>query len=510
MFSSNQARPIPLLDSDFSSDDESLAPTNKRLSYTSLVNSQPLSRYHKLIMTFVCTVTFAQSLQTYLPLLLTTHLGCEMMLSVADRSLLAISYPLSHFIAPLLNAVLAKYSIKKILGTMLCVSMLLILSTLFCKTVHTMVIVRCLAGMLVIPESTLTQLWAHVYPQQHHKRCRMLVSCCSAEGLAISAILLMTHTSDIRFIIAVTSMMFILPVMLSFWAVETPLMVLRNGKYSQIMRSIETIFKGPKINSLRLQEIDFSDDSSTNSWNPAYLFNEKRNKRNVLIVGAQRAIQGFILATILCTFHSILNESNSSSSSCFAHIPENCTFAHKGPVYQRTLWRKELGAVAVSSLLGTYLLPFLPLRHETVLLSLVGSVSYTFLSTCALSGVGRIVLLCLVIASHCSFNSAVSHLASTVSVSIAGECLTGLVFTLSMVLGKILSDEMKVGALVLSAILMGAVLVSGFLVKVPPTKDRCNEMVENDQDEPLMEELELEMELDIVQEEVKEGGQESC
>ena len=502
MFSGKHARPIPLLDSDFSSDDESLAPTSKRMSYTSLVNSQPISSYHRLVITFVCAVTLAQSLQIYLPLLLITHLGCEMMLSVTDRSLLAISYPLSHFIAPLLNAVLTKYSIKKRLGVTLGIAMLLILSTLFCKSVHTIVILRCLAGMLVIPESTLTQLWSHVYPQPYHARCRMIVSCCSAEGLAISAILLMTHTSDIRFIIAVTSMFFIPPVMMSFWVVETPLMVLRNGKYSQIMRSIETVFRGPKISSLRLQEIDFSDDSATNSWNPAYLFKEKRNRRNVLIVGAQRAIQGFILATILCTFHSVLNEP--AGASCFAATPENCTLAHKEPLYHRNVWNVKLGGVAVSSVFGTYLLPFLPFKYEILIFSLTGIISYSLLSACVLSGPGRTILLCLIITSHTSFNSAVSHLASTASVSIAGECLTGLIFTLSMALGKILTDETKLGALVMGGVLMGLVLVSGVLVTVPPTKDKCNDMLDNDQDVPLMEELEMELE------EEKEGDQESC
>ena len=507
MFSSKHARPVPLLDSDFSSEDEILAPTNKRLSYSSLVSCQPLTRYHKLIMTFVCTVTFAQSLQLYLPLLLNTHLGCDMGMSVADRSLLAISYPLSHFIAPLLSAVLTRYSIKKTLGVTLSVALLLILSTIFCRTVNWMVTLRCLAGMLVIPESTLTQLWAHVYPQSYHKRCRMIISCCSAEGLAISVVLLMTHTSDIRFIIAVTSMTFILPVMLSFWVVETPLMVLRNGKYSQIMRSIETVFKGPMINSLRLQEIDFSDDSASNSWNPAYMFKEKRNKRNVLIVGGLRTIQGFILATILCSFHSLLNESG--STSCFLDVPENCTTAHQGPVYVSKMWYKELGSVAACSILGTYLLPFLPFKYEILSLSFTGIVSYSLLSACLFNSTGRTVLLCVVIATHTSLNSTVSHLASTVSVSIAGECLSGLVFTLSMVLAKVLCDETKFGGLVLSAVLMGVVFVSGWLVRVPPTKDKCNQMVGDEQDEPLMEELQ--MELEIVHDEVdRQVDMESC
>lgn len=494
MFSSlKHTRPIPLLDSEGSSDDSSdeyPRSQSKRLSYTSLVNSQPLSTYHRVVLVFVCAVTFAQSLQLHLPLLLTTHLGCEMALSIADRSLLAVSYPLSHFIAPLLSAVLAPYSVRAGLGVMLSLALVLVLTNLFCGSVHSLVLLRCTAGMVFVSESTLTQLWAHVYPLAYHMRCRTFVALCHALGLAVSILLLMTHTEDIRFIMAVTALTFLPAIMLAFWITETPLMVLKNGKYSQIMRSIEKVFSGPKISTLRLQEIDFSDDSATHSWNPVYLFQETRNRRNILIVGALRATQGVLIATMLCTFHSVLHAP--SETSCFIDAPENCTLAHSDPVSARDLWDSRLAVAAVISVLGTYLVPCLPIHHTTLLLALAGTLSYSLLAACALHGLGRVALLCLTLSLNSSLHSVISHLASTVTVSIAGECLTGLLFTLSMVLAKLLSDSSKVSALALCAATMTVLMMASWLARLPPTKDKCDELA--DPDDPLMEELEMELE----------------
>ena len=478
MFSSQHVRPIPLLSSDHSSEDETMAPTRKRLSYTELVNTQPPTWHHITTLITVCCITFTQSLQLYLPLLLTWDLDSS------DMTLLIISYPLPSFLAPLMDALLlTQLSLSRRMSGVLVTSLLLLLVSVLAKgSLHTAVVMRCLAGVLVVPHSVLIQLWTHIFPESRHRTCQLLTWCSSVAPLALTLLLLTSYdendyTVSVVCVVALTLITYLTSTILSFWIIETPLMQLHNGRYSKIMDSIKRVFRGPHIDSLKLQEIDFSEDSATGLWSPVYLYNEQRNNRNVMILGLQTFVRGFVVVVILC---GLVFGCNGELCSADDH---------------RIRSDLEYVLMGCSSLLGPHLLP-LQLRHQLILASITGILSLALLTARVFVSPGTTLLLCLTLSSHSSLNSAVSHLLSTVSISVAGECLIGLVFTAGLIIGKLTTDSGMMYALIASTVLVGSILVSGWFIQLPP----CKDVVSNDNmiiemDDPIVETIEMEEEL---------------
>ena len=321
MFSRGSARPIPLLESD-SDDSFFSAPTPiHRLSYTALVNAQPIGRYHRLALLFVCLTGFAHSLQLYLPLFLIRHLWCDE--EPREMTLLAISYPLSQFIAPLFSAVVSRFALRARLSVTLALSMLLLLTGVFSHTLHMVILTRCAAGVLALPDSVLTPVWAHTFPHSSHHKCRVLVATSQACALAFTLLLLMMEQGDVRVVTALCVLPYIPAALLAIFLTESPLCLLRQGKYSHIMRAIETMFTGPEIKHLRLQDLDFSDDARNTMWNPAYLYSESRNKRSTLLLCFYKLVEGLVLAVLI----NLSSVSLFSEAGCtqLDNIIMNCT-----------------------------------------------------------------------------------------------------------------------------------------------------------------------------------------
>ena len=481
MFSSQHVRPIHLLNSDLSSEDETMAPTRKRLSYTELVNTQEPTRHHVLVLVTLCSIIFSQSLQLYLPLLTRSEYTDR-----SDMTLVVIAFPLASFLSPLIDALLTRFSLKRRIFGMLASSLIFLLLSLLCKgSSHLPVVLRCLAGVLVVPQSILTQLWTHIFPQSLHLTCRLIVSCTSAASLALTVFLLIFgDEAQINYniipvvsVIVITIITYTVSIILTLFITESPLMQLNNGKYSLIMTSIKKAFKGPHVDSLKLQEIDFSDDSASGLWNPVYLFNEQRNSRNVLILGLFKFARGYVMATILCGLLLLSGEKCSERDSSFSN-PRSVV---------------EYVLMGCCSLLGTYLVPIIHLKHQVFISSATSALSLALLAGCVFSSRGPTVLLCLILSSHTSFSSCLFHLASTVSLSIAGECLTGLVHTAGLILGKLSCDISIISAFIASAVLYSIVFVIASFITLPSCKDVIsNDNMLVEMDDPIVETIEME------------------